>query len=998
VREDTRNERAVETSHCQRRPDALAAAVASTGDRAAQPLHTTLTAEPEPRRPAGARRQPLPAAARRLCAPAAASGCDSGEHDSDGASGPRFPASPPADTDAPTSTGGSAEAPTEAAPAAVGRQTAPPGRHTPGSPPRRTPTHPAELWSQGLDRYLFEHEQGRGGIGLVMRARDRKLDRTVAIKVLQRRTPESEARFLREARITARLQHPSIVPVHDLGTTARGEPYYAMKLVEGHSLREKIEQTTTLDQRLALLPAVLAVADAIAFAHARGIVHRDLKPANIIVGDYGEAVVVDWGLARDDHDELRHRSDREVPHPQPASAAARPIVSRDATAPGAILGTPAYMPPEQARGEAVDRRADVYALGAILYHILSGLPPFTGDCGKAVLAQVRTAPPPPVRQLEPRIPADLSAIVVKAMGRAPDQRYPDAAGFAADLRQFLGGQLVTAHSYTRAQLLHRWLHRHRAAVSVAVIACLLLLSSLLTSVGRIIRERDAAEIARRRASRARANTQLERNRLVLAQAAAALERNPTETIAWLRRYPISNASAPTVQRLAADALSRGIVEHLHSGRWGAVLRVVAHRDGTVFLSTEDGGLRRASPAQEPALLARGLSGRGLFALSSDGQQLAHETPAGLAILDLASGRHRPLAGQTGRVLHLTFAPGAHELVSTGSDGTVRLWQLDSGQSRVLATVRGAVHKAEFAPSGQLLTFCDTDGRLTVLHLRTGATHTLAHSHARQIMDFSYAPDGRWLAWTLTDGSVHLHATATGRTLPLRDVDRAFEPMASATIAEGLHGQIRFSTDSEYVAAAGHGGLVRVWHTGDARLAARVPYGGQIFWLGFAPDRPVLAVTGERAAIVLHDLPTGTQHQLKAHERAVYSAAFLSSGALVSGGTGKLAFWRLPVMPAATLARAADALFHVLPTRDGRLLSDGRDGTIRSIELDTGEVHTLTTHDAIAYGIVLDADQRTAPEPLAPRRNHTPRRQLSRSPHCTRTAPLHTAPRRGRSPR
>src|SRR5262245_24092437 len=157
---------------------------------------------------------------------------------------------------------------------------------------------PAPLQVRDPSRYKILAEHGRGGIGRVVRATDREFGRDVALKELLRRSPMAEVRFLREAVITSRLEHPNIVPVHEAGHWPDGTPFYTMKLVSGRSLRELIDEARTLEDRLALLPRVLAVADAIAYAHARGVIHRDLKPANIIVGEYGETVVIDWGLAK----------------------------------------------------------------------------------------------------------------------------------------------------------------------------------------------------------------------------------------------------------------------------------------------------------------------------------------------------------------------------------------------------------------------------------------------------------------------------------------------------------------------------------------------------------------------------------------------------------------------------------------------------------------------------------------------------------------------------
>src|ERR1700681_3803895 len=200
------------------------------------------------------------------------------------------------------------------------------------------------------DRYHILGEHGRGGLGRVSRAHDRELGRDIAIKELISRGHVSELRFLREALITARLEHPGIVPVYEAGRWADGTPFYAMKLVAGRPLRALLAERGTVEERIGLLHHVIAVADAIAYAHRRHIIHRDLKPANVIVGEFGETIVIDWGLAKD------------LTTPESSTDGSggpfRTAGSEGLTQPGSVLGTPAYMSPEQLRGEPVDPRAD----------------------------------------------------------------------------------------------------------------------------------------------------------------------------------------------------------------------------------------------------------------------------------------------------------------------------------------------------------------------------------------------------------------------------------------------------------------------------------------------------------------------------------------------------------------------------------------------------------------------------------------------------------------
>ncbi|HEY6177675.1 MAG TPA: serine/threonine-protein kinase, partial [Kofleriaceae bacterium] len=293
----------------------------------------------------------------------------------------------------------------------------------PGPAPSERPAAPLQL--RDAARYQVVTEHGRGGLGRVMRAHDKELGRDVAIKELLDRGNASELRFYREALITARLEHPGIVPVHEAGRWADGTPFYAMKLVAGRPLKDLIEAAHGIPERLALVGNVIAVADAIAYAHDRRVIHRDLKPANVIVGEFGETVVIDWGLAK-----LLDDPDDET------AAAARPTDGGELTQAGSVLGTPAYMAPEQYAGRA-DERSDIYALGGLLHHVLTGAPPHLANSA--------------ARASMPRsVPRDLAAIVARAMAADPAQRYATAQAFADDLRRFQRRVPVRARRYSLA--------------------------------------------------------------------------------------------------------------------------------------------------------------------------------------------------------------------------------------------------------------------------------------------------------------------------------------------------------------------------------------------------------------------------------------------------------------------------------------------------------------------------------------------------------------------
>jgi eukaryotic-like serine/threonine-protein kinase len=330
-------------------------------------------------------------------------------------------------------------------------------------------------------RFRVLRPHARGGLGAVFVAMDRELNREVALKqILDHHAddPTSRSRFVIEAEITGGLEHPGIVPVYGLGTYGDGRPFYAMRFVRGDSLKEAIErfhgpdpadsrEGTTRDLELRrLLRRFTDVCNAIEYAHSRGVVHRDIKPGNVIVGKYGETLVVDWGLAK------------PLLNTEPTAAGAeRPLTPASAsgsaeTLPGSAMGTPAYMSPEQAAGdlERLGTRSDVYSLGATLYCLLTGKPAFEGDDVIELLRKVGAGDFPPPRHCDPTIDPALEAICLRAMATAPENRYPSCRALADEVERWTGDEPVEAYREPIARRARRWAKRNRTAVSAAIAA------------------------------------------------------------------------------------------------------------------------------------------------------------------------------------------------------------------------------------------------------------------------------------------------------------------------------------------------------------------------------------------------------------------------------------------------------------------------------------------------------------------------------------------------
>jgi serine/threonine protein kinase len=334
-------------------------------------------------------------------------------------------------------------------------------------------------------RYELEHELDRGGMGVVYSARDRELHRPVALKVLATAVADAESaeRLRREARIIAGLEHPGIVPVHDVGALPDGRVYYAMKRVSGQRLDAFVRGGRPLAEKLRVF---LRICEPVAFAHAHGVIHRDLKPENVMVGPFGEVLVMDWGVAKR-LDEPRHEAEAA------AGGEALWIPSGHGTAHGTVLGTPAWMAPEQARGEVerLDERADVYALGAILYFLLTGKAPGAGEALRSAAA-TRTwahyAGPKPGRVTPPRetdsdLPRPLEAICLKALAEEPAARYANAALLSADVALFLEGAAVSAFPEGPWRKTLRFAARHR--VPILLVAAYLVMRVILLVAFRV---------------------------------------------------------------------------------------------------------------------------------------------------------------------------------------------------------------------------------------------------------------------------------------------------------------------------------------------------------------------------------------------------------------------------------------------------------------------------------------------------------------------------------
>ncbi len=317
-------------------------------------------------------------------------------------------------------------------------------------------------------KYRYIEKIGSGGMGSVYLVKDIILNRNIALKVLN--IPDSDGelseRMMQEARIIAALEHPGIVPIHDVGTLSDDRVFYTMKYIKGSRLDHYVKKTTSLSETLRIFQKVC---ETVAFAHSYDVIHRDLKPDNIMVGDFGEVLVMDWGLAK----EMFYNKKRVAEEKQIASISFTQHnidnIFHHKTKNDIVLGTPAYMAPEQARGEIekLDRRADIYALGAILYFILTGSHPTEmSPTEKANAEHTLQSSLIPPRKKNPKIPKQIEAICLKSVSIKKEHRYSNAMDLSTDIDNFLSGQSVKAYRESIFEIIWRWINNNKFVVSL----------------------------------------------------------------------------------------------------------------------------------------------------------------------------------------------------------------------------------------------------------------------------------------------------------------------------------------------------------------------------------------------------------------------------------------------------------------------------------------------------------------------------------------------------
>ncbi len=801
----------------------------------------------------------------------------------------------------------------------------PPGS-LPAAPDRpaagdKTGSIPIPSESPQIPGYEIIREVGRGGMGVVYQARHLSLNRLVALKMIRGLAgPRELSRFRQEAEAVARLHHPNIVQIYDIGESA-GRPFLALEYVAGGSL---VHQLRGIPQPV--YPAarlVETLARAVHFAHERGVVHRDLKPANILLA----VASAQWPVASNDSALLAtdHWPLATVPKIADFGLAKRIDSPANSMETSEMVGTPSYMAPEQAagRGQPVGPGADIYALGAILYEMLTGRPPFKGPTALDTVLQVLHEEPVRPGGLRPKLPRDLETICLKCLEKEPHKRYATALALAEDLRRFRHGAPIHARPVSLRERAWKWARRrpvHAALLLGIVLVTVAGFAGITWQWQEAATARDVAlaekrekEIQKEQADTARAVAED-------AQQHAAEQRRQARVALYYNRIAQSELQwrvndFPSAEKTLADCLpAAGLVDRrgwewyylrglyrtelftLHHQVEGIDCGVDIRADGRWIVSVQGGHPPEDSGKSAEVRIWDARTGAILHtwdvpaafhrvAFSPDGSRVALAGTNGVVVIRTIETREiQRCQSHRETVAAIAFSPDGRYLASAGWDGAVQVWDVREMKAvRTLKAHTGRVYHLAFHPDGRRLASAGEDATVRVWNYLSGEEVAVYKGHKSPVYSVAYNPDGDLLVSAGSNGNIKIWESATGR------VTQSVTGQAGAVLS------VAFSPDSRYLAYGGGDTTVRVWDVeeGVERFTFRghlAPVDG----VRFTPDgQRLVSSSAGQAAVKVWDLTRHPEFATLARTVAdIEALAFRDEGTKLASVTvaGKLQVW------------------------------------------------------------------------------------------------------------
>ena len=723
---------------------------------------------------------------------------------------------------------------------------------------------PASGNPRRIGNFDLLEEIGRGGMGVVYRARQRHLDRLVAVKLLHLGAMAGEEfikRLRMEATTAGCLRHPNIVGIHEVGI-AEDQHFLAMDYVAGQNLGALANQRPLASQRASRM--VQRLAEAVQYAHDQGILHRDLKPSNILIDAADEPHITDFGLAKRLRSSVRENAGEET----------RGWINdfESMTLTGQVLGSPNYMPPEQAASDRakMGRVSDVYSLGAILYQLLTGRPPFVGETVAATLRQVLETEAPSPRLLNPRVPVDLETICLKCLQKEPEQRYATAKELADELTRFTDGQAIRARPISPVHRWWRWCRRNP-----------MLSGSLATTLVLILTVAIGSPIAVWRIEQSRVQVDAQRSeaqRLLYASNMNLVQR------AW------ENENFVTIRQLldeTRDSEERGFEWEFWSQqlRW-AMQGMQGHVD-SVF---------SAVPSPDGRWIASGSADRTV------------------KIWDAQTGKETfTLRGHNSWVVSVAWSPDSRRLATGGLDHHVRVWDAIQGTAlRKISPGRGRVRAVALGADGQTVYSGHQDGRIVIWSLDRDELVGSLDAHSGSVASLALSPDRRFLASGGSDRTVRIWDLARG--------------VLAKTLMETLDtvDSVAFSPDGERLVSVNGFRSVVIWDVASGQTLHRlVGHSGNVKSVAYSPNGEWIATAGTDQTTKLWDAKSGREVKtLNAPMKEVSSVHFTPDGRhlVIGANDGMVWLWRVTADPQDLRLRSTQsALGPVVLNPDGQIM-------------------------------------------------------------------------------
>jgi len=793
--------------------------------------------------------------------------------------------------------------------------------------------------SVSIPGYEILEELGRGGMGVVYKARQLKLNRIVALKMILGGGQAGEGalvRFLGEAEAVAQLQHPGIVQLFE-SSHLNGLPYFTLEFVAGGSLSRQLHGVPLPPREAARL--VQRLAEAVHFAHQHGIVHRDLKPANVLLTPEGAPKVTDFGLAK------------------------RVEVGQGLTASGNVLGTPQYMAPEQARGQGhrVGPPADVYALGAILYECLTGRPPFQGPNATETLLLVLGSDPVPPSRLQARVPRDLETICLKCLDKDLRKRYGSAQELADDLGRFLEGHAIQARPTGWLERGIRWARRKPALatlVGVCVLAALAMLALGTYFTQQLRRERDNALAQEERARQLAADTDRERSRAVQSEKAARHQLERVQRLLMghqlLRVASLWEHDPAAGLEILEDA--ERCPPEFRDFSWGLYSRLCRRN-------------RLSIPGHHGIVTCVAFTPDGKRLVSGGSPEAYEDTyPGEVRIWDGRDGKELAcLLGHRRRVTALAVSADGKTVASGSTDRLVKLWDLASGRElHTFPALGGTITGLAFSSTGYLA--AGSGDGVKLWRLETREESPLDGEDTGPISCLAFSPDGQ----TLALGTSALDARTAKKTSLIRSwkVGTGKELLAWP-VPEGRVFSLAFAGDGQTLASSSGDpvhpektGVIRLWDVAGGKESRTLRgHAGAAFCLAFQRKGNVLASGGRDHTIKLWDLERGeVKITLGGHKGEVLGLDFAPDGQTLASASndGTVKLWDLMIEPDVLRGHGGGVTGVALAANGQVVVSAGKDQAVIVWDARTGERKTtLTGHSDAIHALALAPDGRTA---------------------------------------